>query len=92
MEELVRGNTSIGGLMEPDFLMLPSPEQKIIGEEKYSSGTLQSYVWVLIVLGVMVIVAVLISVLYVKHKRSCHPSSKDAEGNHLLIEIEDTHI
>jgi len=38
MEELVRGNTSIGGLMEPDFLMLPSPEQKIIGEEKYSSG------------------------------------------------------
>jgi len=38
MEELVRGNTSIGGLMKPDFLMLPSPEQKIIGEEKYSSG------------------------------------------------------
>ncbi|KAF6019341.1 DMBT1 [Bugula neritina] len=71
--------------LPPEKDPLPQKSLKI-------KGTLQSYVWVLIVLGVMVIVAVLISALYVKHKRSCHPSSKDAEDNHLLIEIEDTHI
>jgi len=38
MEELVRGNTSIGGLMEPDFLMLPAPGRKTIGAERYSTG------------------------------------------------------
>jgi len=38
MEELVRGNTSIGGLMEPDFFMLPAPGKKTVGDEKFYTG------------------------------------------------------
>ncbi|KAF6030660.1 hypothetical protein EB796_011067 [Bugula neritina] len=35
MEELVRGNTSIGGLMEPDFPMFPAPGRKLLEELSY---------------------------------------------------------
>ena len=38
MEELVRGNTSIGGLMRKDYNMVPSPDNPNADGNKYYTG------------------------------------------------------